>query len=87
MKLGLSLSDVKLAMTIVTEWTSMSRKKLDPSNWSLLNKISVAPNLLPKYVYRGIFYDGAKIKDQKKFIEAWKPGSKPGASQGKATLS
>ena len=85
MKLGLSKKDVEVAMTFVQEWTSMSRKKLDPSAWPILKKLSVSPSSLPKYVYRGIFYDGAKIKDQKKFLEQWSPGMKPGASQGKAT--
>jgi hypothetical protein len=85
MKLGLSINDVEVAMSYVKEWTSMSRKKLDPSVWDLLNKISVDEKLLPRYVYRGIFYDGAKIKDLAKWKEKWYPGSQPGASQGKAT--
>lgn len=85
MKLGLSINDVEVAMSYIKEWTSMSRKKLDPSVWDLLNKISVDEKLLPLYLYRGIFYDGAKIKDPVKWKEKWFPGSKPGASQGKAT--
>ena len=85
MKLGLSEKDIEVAMSHIEVWTSMSRKKLDPQVWPLLQKISVDSSLLPKYVYRGIFYDGAKIKDQGKFLQAWKPGSKPGVSQGKAT--
>jgi hypothetical protein len=85
MKIGLSTNDVKVAMTYIKEWTSMSRKKLDPSVWELLNKISVDEKLLPQYVYRGIFYDGAKIKDPVKWKEKWYPGSQPGVSQGKAT--
>ena len=85
MKLGLSTNDVQVAMTYVKEWTSMSRKKLDPSVWPLLQKISVDDSLLPQYLYRGIFYDGAKIKDPVKWKEKWYPGAKPGASQGKAT--
>lgn len=85
MKLGLSINDVEVAMSYIKEWTSMSRKKLDPSVWDLLNKISVDEKLLPIYLYRGIFYDGAKIKDPVKWKEKWFPGSKPGASQGKAT--
>lgn len=85
MKLGLSRKDVEVAMTFIQEWTSMSRKKLDPSAWPILKKMTVSASNLPKYIYRGIFYDGAKIKDQKKFLEQWSPGSKPGASQGKAT--
>jgi hypothetical protein len=85
MKLGLSINDVKVAMTYVKEWTSMSRKKLDPSVWPLLQKISVDSSLLPQYIYRGIFYDGSKIKDVEKWKKSWYPGAKPGASQGKAT--
>lgn len=85
MKLGLSVNDVQVAMSYVKEWTSMSRKKLDPSVWDLLNKISVDEKNLPQYAYRGIFYDGSKIKDLDKWKEKWYPGSQPGVSQGKAT--
>ena len=85
MALGLSTRDVEVAMSHIKNWTSMSRKKLDPSVFNLLQKISVSDNLLPKYVYRGIFYDGAKIKDLDKWSKKWYPGAKPGASQGKAT--
>ncbi len=85
MKLGLSSRDVEVAMSYVQEWTSMSRKRIDPSVWPLLQKISVDPSMLPKYVYRGLFYDGAKIKDPIKWSNKWYPGSKPGVSQGKTT--
>lgn len=85
MKLGLSMKDLEVAMSYVENWTSMSRKKLDPAVWPLLQKISVDPSALPKVIYRGIFVDGAKIKDEAKFLKLWSPGSKPGASQGKAT--
>ena len=85
MKMGLSPQDVQVAMSHITDWTSMSRKKLDPSVWPLLQKISVDPSSLPKTVYRGIYIDGAKIKDEAKFLSKWKQGSKPGESQKKAT--
>lgn len=85
LKLGLSYRDIKIAMSYVKEWTSMSRKKLDPEAWPLLQKISVDSSTLPRYVYRGIFYDGAKIKNLEKWSKQWFPGAKPGASQGKAT--
>lgn len=85
MKLGLSINDVAKAMSWVQEWTSMSRKRLPKEVWPMLRDISVSTTLLPKYVYRGIFYDGAKIKDEKKFLDQWSPGNKPGVSQGKAT--
>jgi hypothetical protein len=85
LKMGLSMKDLEVAMSHVENWTSMSRKKLDPSIWPLLQKLSVDSSSLPKVIYRGIFIDGAKIKDQAKFLKQWFPGSKPGVSQGKAT--
>lgn len=84
-KMGISPKDLEVAMSHVTDWTSMSRKKLDPKVWPLLQKISVDPTRLPKTLYRGIFYDGAKIKDLGKWLKKWGPGQKPGDSQGKAT--
>jgi hypothetical protein len=85
LKLGVNASDLKKAMSWVQEWTSMSRKRMPEDVWPLLKTISVDSGKLPKVLYRGIFYDGAKIKDQQKFLEKWKPGSQPGAGQGKAT--
>lgn len=85
MKLGLSVRDVEVAMSYVNDWTSMSRKRLDSDVWPLLNNISVDPVMLPKTVYRGIFYDGAKIRDLDKWLKQWAPGARPGVSQGKAT--
>jgi hypothetical protein len=85
MKMGLSVRDVEVAMTHVQNWTSMSRKKLPPEVWPLLQKISVDSSMLPTTIYRGIFIDGSKIKDEAKFLKQWYPGSKPGKSQGKAT--
>jgi hypothetical protein len=85
LKIGLSMKDLQVAMSHVENWTSMSRKKLDPSVWPLLQKLSVDSSSLPKVIYRGIFIDGAKIKDEAKFLKQWFPGSKPGVSQGKAT--
>jgi hypothetical protein len=85
MKMGLSLKDVEIAMSYITDWTSMSQKRLDPSVWPLLKKLSVDPSRLPKTIYRGMFIDGVKIKNREEFMEQWSPGSKPGASLRKAT--
>lgn len=85
LKVGLSKRDVNIAMSHVVTWTSMSRKRLKPEVFPLLQKLSVDSSKLPKYVYRGIFYDGAKIKDLVKWSKKWYPGAKPGVSQGKAT--
>jgi hypothetical protein len=84
-KMGISYQDLMVAMSYIEDWTSMSRKKLDPSVWPLLQKISVDPSSLPKVIYRGIFIDGVKIKDEAAFLKKWYVGSSPGASQGKAT--
>lgn len=85
MKRGLSLRDVEIAMSYITDWTSMSQKRLDPSVWPLLKKLSVDPSRLPKTIYRGMFIDGTKIKNREEFMKQWSPGSKPGASLRKAT--
>ena len=85
LKVGLSQRDVEIAMSHISTWTSMSRKRLKPEVFPLLQKLSVDSSKLPKYVYRGIFYDGAKIKDLVKWSKKWYPGAKPGVSQGKAT--
>ena len=84
-KLGLNRQDVDKAMGWIADWTSMSRKRMPSEVWPLLQSISVDSSRLPKFVYRGLFYDGAKIKDQKTFLQKWSAGSRPGASQGKAT--
>jgi hypothetical protein len=84
-KIGVNEKDLETAMSWVKEWTSMSRKRLPEYVWPILQDISVDSSKLPKYVYRGLFYDGAKIKDQKKFLDKWKLGEAPNASQGKAT--
>lgn len=84
-KIGVNEKDLATAMSWIQEWTSMSRKRLPEDVWPILQDISVDAGKLPKYVYRGLFYDGAKIKDQKKFLDKWKIGEAPNASQGKAT--
>ena len=84
-KIGINQKDLETAMSWIQEWTSMSRKRLPENVWPILQDISVDSSKLPKYVYRGLFYDGAKIKDQKKFLDKWKIGEAPNASQGKAT--
>lgn len=85
LKLGLSKGDIEKAMSWINDWTSMSRKRLPSDVWPLIRSISVDESKLPEYIYRGIFIDGAKIKDINKFLERWKAGSKPMVSQGKAT--
>lgn len=73
------------AIEWIANYTSSSQKKIPKEIYELLQKITVDKNKLPEYVYRGIFYDGKKIKDKEKFEKQWAPGNKPGVKQSKAT--
>ena len=84
-QIGLSYTDVETAMSYILDYTSASRKKIAPEVFPLLQKLSVDKTKLPKYVYRGLFYDGAKVTDREKFLSKWKEGSKPMVKQSKAT--
>lgn len=82
---GLTARDYDAAIGWIQRYTSSSRKQLPKEIWPALKSLTVDVNELPEYVYRGIFVDGAKVKDREKFLKKWKVGSMPGSSQGKAT--
>jgi len=84
-KLGLSPSSVGQALDWVKYYTGGSYRKISPEVYDALQQITVDPSRLPKYIYRGFFFDGAKIKDREKFIQKWKEGSMPKAGLRKAT--
>jgi hypothetical protein len=84
-KLGLSVQDVKTALSYVLDFTSQSYKTLDPKIWDVLRKLTVSDKMLPKFVYRGLFIDGDKIEDQEKFEKNWSVGSSPGVKLLKAS--
>jgi len=84
-KLGLDPNDVEAAMSWVGYYTGGSYRKLPKEIFETLQQLSVDPSRLPKYIYRGLFYDGAKIKDQEKFLSKWKEGSMPKEALRKAT--
>ena len=76
-KAGMSASDYRAVQDWITHFTSMSRKQIPKEIWPALQKLTVIPSRLPKTVYRGLFFDGAKIKDREKWLERWSPGNKP----------
>ena len=83
-KTGMKYSDSQLALTALSNFTSMSRGTLPKETWPIIRDLTVNPSTLPKTVYRGIFYDGAKIKDREKFLKKWAPGKKPGLKPRRA---
>jgi hypothetical protein len=85
LKLGITDSAYKDALGVLGNYTSSSKKRLPKEVWDALRAITVKESALPAYVWRGIFYDGAKIKDREAFLKKWAPGSKPNVSQAKAT--
>jgi len=84
-KLGLNPNSVRAALDWVKYYTAGSYRKIDPEAFDALQQITVDASRLPKYIYRGFFFDGAKIKDREKFIQKWKEGSMPKSGLRKAT--
>ena len=85
MKLGLEPRSVRAAMAWVEYYTAGSYRKLPKDVFDTLQQMSVDASRLPKYIYRGFFFDGAKIKDREKFLTKWREGSMPRAGLNKAT--
>jgi hypothetical protein len=77
--------DFVAVMAWIEHFRSGSYRKIPKEIYEALNYLTVDPNNLPKTIYRGIFYDGAKIKDVEKFKKKWHKGSKPGLKNRKAT--
>jgi hypothetical protein len=82
---GISHSDYSATMDWVEHYTSNSNRKIPKEIFISLQKLTVVPTSLPKYVYRGMFYDGAKIKDKEKFLKKWHEGSSPNVRFPKAS--
>lgn len=80
---GIAPQSYDKILSLVKYYTSESGRKIPKEAKEALQKATVVPKELPKYVYRGMFYDGAKIKDRDKFLKKWYPGSKPGAKFAK----
>ncbi len=74
---GYETDSYKELIKEIIKYTSMAKNKVDPNAWSHLRKLTVDEKNLPTYVYRGLFYDGAKIKDRDKFLKKWYVGSFP----------
>ena len=82
---GIDYNDYTSAMDHIKRYTKMSGRAIPKEIWPVLHKMTVVPGNLPKYVYRGLFYDGDKIKDEKEFKKKWHEGSKPMIKSRKAT--
>ena len=82
---GIGPEDSKKLLDIIRLMTSKSYQRLDARAIPLLRQMTVIPSRLPRYVYRGLYYDGAKIKDREKWLEKWAPGSHPRERYGKAS--
>ena len=85
MKYGIKPDDFIGAMYEINRMQSKSYQKLSPEYFPVLKAMTVDKNNLPKIVYRGFFIDGAKIKDQTKFLKQWAEGNQPKVKLGKAT--
>lgn len=83
---GINPDDYISIMRWLTHYTSMSNRKIPKEVLDVLQKISVIPSEVQGLtVYRGIFYDGDKIKNQEQWANTWYPGSKPKIKSSKPT--
>lgn len=82
---GINLRDLAFGFNEIIRMQSSSYQKLKPSSYALLKAMTVVPSQLPSVIYRGFFYDGAKIKDQDKFLKQWAVGNSPKVKLGKPT--
>jgi hypothetical protein len=82
---GLSTKDYDSAMAWAERYTAASARTIPKEIWPALQKLTVNPKELPDVVYRGLFFDGAKIKDLEKWQKKWYPGSTPGLKPTKAS--
>ena len=80
---GMNSSDYHAVQAWVEHYKSMSRKTIPADIWPALQRLTVQPNTLPKTLYRGIFFDGAKIKDKEAWLKKWQVGNKPGVKPAK----
>lgn len=81
----INFSDLTALLAWISHFRSKSYRKIPKDIWDALHYITVDPNELPKTVYRGLFYDGDKIKDKEAFLKKWAKGSKPGVNSRKAS--
>ena len=84
-KKRINWSDFQNTLAWINHFRSASYRKIPSDIWNALQYLTVDPSNLPKTIYRGLFYDGAKIKDKEKFLKKWSKGSKPNVSLRKAS--
>ena len=82
---GINLQDLTFGFSEIIRMQSSSYQKLKPISYALLKAMTVIPSQLPPVIYRGFFMDGAKIKDQEKFLKQWAVGNSPKVKLGKPT--
>lgn len=82
---GLKPHDFLRGVAEILRMQSSSYQRPKSELYPILQYLTVVKSKLPKVIYRGFFYDGAKIKDREKFLSKWYKGSKPGESFSKPT--
>lgn len=80
---GIHPESYEKILSLIKYYTGKSGRKIPKEAKDALQKATVVANELPRVIYRGMFYDGNKIKDKEKFLKKWSPGSKPGAKFSK----
>lgn len=82
---GLTVNAFMEACGEIKRLQSMSYQKMKSDHKAVIKALTVDKGDLPKVIWRGIFFDGAKITDREKFLKKWKEGNKPGVASKKET--
>lgn len=72
---GMTIDAIVYASAWIEYFTRMSGRKLPKESYPYIQKLTVEN--LPKTIYRGFYFDGAKISNVEKFLKLWSVGNKP----------
>lgn len=76
LRVGLHPDDYEAALHWIVYYTSMSHRKIPDEVVPVIQKMTVRASQIPKKIYRGLFIDGAKVKDREAFLQKNQPGKK-----------
>lgn len=74
---GFTVESFKAALSWIHYYTRKSRREIPEDAKRALKALTVVESTLPKVVYRGLFLDGAKIKNKEEFLKTLESGETP----------
>lgn len=82
---GMTLGAFLKAVEEIKRLQSKSYQRMSAAHKKVIKALTVDKNNLPKTIWRGFFFDGAKIKNKTTFLKKWAEGNKPKVAFTKET--